>query len=86
MMKNLSKVAMGLYRMSIRSSEHKEALISALENGCNLLDTSSNYTDGESEKLIGEVLGENPQYTPAIISKAGYIQGINIEHIRGLKR
>lgn len=83
-MKNLSKVAMGLYRMSIRSSEHKEALISALENGCNLLDTSSNYTDGESEKLIGEVLGENPQYTPTIISKAGYIQGINIEHIRAL--
>lgn len=83
-MKELSKVAMGLYRMSIRSSEHKEALISALEKGCNLLDTSSNYTDGESEKLIGEVLKENPQFTPTIITKAGYIQGVNLEVIRTL--
>jgi aryl-alcohol dehydrogenase-like predicted oxidoreductase len=83
-MKNLSKVAMGLYRMTVRSSEHKEALITALENGCNLLDTSSNYTDGESEKLIGEVLAKNPQFSPTIISKAGYIQGVNIEVIRAL--
>ena len=31
---------------------------SALDAGCNLIDTSTNYTDGGSERLVGEVLAE----------------------------
>ena len=71
----LSKIGFGTYRISSQSKEHKKTLIHALENGCNLIDTATNYTDGESEELIGEILSEHPEFTPFLISKAGYIQG-----------
>jgi aryl-alcohol dehydrogenase-like predicted oxidoreductase len=85
----MGQVGFGSYRISIRSLEHKNALISALQAGCSLIDTSANYTDGESEELIGVVLKENPQFTPIIVTKAGYIQGKNLEilttlHSQGL--
>ena len=35
---------------------HREALHLALEGGINLIDTSANYGDGDSEALVGEVL------------------------------
>ncbi len=77
-MQNISKIGFGAYRISIKSEEHKQALIHALNSGCNLIDTSSNYCDGESEELIGQVLAENSQFNPIIITKAGYIQGKNL--------
>lgn len=69
------RIGLGTYRMSIRSKEHKSALLKALEQGCKLIDTAANYTNGESEQLIGETLVANPDFNPYIISKAGYIQG-----------
>jgi aryl-alcohol dehydrogenase-like predicted oxidoreductase len=80
----MSQVGFGSYRISIRSKEHKAALIHALELGCPLIDTSSNYTNGESEKLIGTVLKEHPEFQPIIVTKAGYIQGNNLEVIAAL--
>lgn len=80
----MGQVGFGAYRVSKRSKEHKEALIKALVSGCQLLDTSSNYTNGESEELIGEVLKENPTFKPKIITKAGYIQGLNLEALSTL--
>lgn len=77
-----SRIGLGTYRMSNRSKEHKSALLKALERGCQLIDTASNYTNGESERLIGEVLAENPDYNPFIISKAGYIQGYIYENLK----
>jgi aryl-alcohol dehydrogenase-like predicted oxidoreductase len=77
----MSVIGFGGYRISIRSKEHKEALINALKAGVKLIDTSSNYTNGESEKLIGEVLKEYPEFNPIIVTKAGYIQGDNLNHI-----
>lgn len=74
----MSKVGFGAYRVSVKSQEHREALRLALENKISLIDTSSNYTGGESEKLIGEVL-KTSSYRPLIVSKAGYLQGENIE-------
>lgn len=74
----MGQVGFGSYRVSIRSSEHREALVSALEAGCSLIDTSANYTNGESEELIGSVLKEHPEYKPIIVTKAGYIQGNNL--------
>jgi aryl-alcohol dehydrogenase-like predicted oxidoreductase len=73
-----SSVGFGGYRISAKSKSHRVALLHALNCGCDLIDTSTNYTDGDSEKLIGEVLNEHPQFTPVIISKVGYIQGSNI--------
>ncbi len=77
----MGQVGFGSYRISKRSREHKLALLKALELGCPLIDTSSNYTDGESEELIGEVLNENPQFNPILVTKAGYIQGRNLSQL-----
>ncbi len=77
-------VGFGAYRISNRSALHQQALIRALELGCNLIDTSSNYTDGESEELIGAVLAEHPNFTPQIVTKAGYIQGSNLAELEKL--
>ena len=65
----MSKIAFGTYRLSIDNPEHYEALKLALEKGCHLIDTASNYMDGKSEELIGKVLKENPQYSPTIVPK-----------------
>ncbi|MBY0414891.1 MAG: aldo/keto reductase, partial [Bdellovibrionales bacterium] len=82
----MGQVGFGSYRVSIRSKEHREALILALKDGCSLIDTSSNYTDGESEELIGAVLSEHPEFIPLIVTKAGYIQGKNLAVIEELNR
>jgi aryl-alcohol dehydrogenase-like predicted oxidoreductase len=80
----MGQIGFGSYRISIRSKEHKKALVSALSLGCPLIDTSSNYTNGESEELIGSVLNENPNFKPILVSKAGYIQGNNLKVIEEL--
>ncbi len=80
----MGTIGFGSYRVSIKSAEHKEALLTALKLGCSLIDTSSNYTNGESEELIGVVLSENPQFNPIIVTKAGYIQGKNLEILKEL--
>ena len=80
----MGQVGFGAYRVSIRSKTHKEALIAALDAGCSLIDTSANYTNGESEELIGQVLADNPHYLPLIVTKAGYIQGQNLTALEEL--
>lgn len=71
----MSKIGFGTYRLSHKSKKHKDALVSALKLGVDLIETSPNYTGGDSEKLVGEVLRENPRLTPFVISKAGYLEG-----------
>ena len=80
----MSQVGFGSYRVSIRSNEHRQALVAALNAGCSLIDTSANYTNGESEELIGSVLKEYPNFQPIIVTKAGYIQGNNINVLEDL--
>lgn len=77
------RVGFGGYRISVKSGEHRRALEKALDFGCSLIDTSTNYTDGESERLIGEVL-KGRSNRPLVISKAGYIQGQNIQRFKDL--
>lgn len=77
-------IGFGGYRISIKSAEHRQALTLALSMGCSLVDTSSNYTNGESEELIGSVLKENPSFNPTIVTKAGYVQGQNLEILNEL--
>ncbi len=81
----LSRVGLGGYRMSIKSKEHEEALRLALDCGCNLIDTSTNYTYGDSELLIGKVLNDFKGEKPTIVSKAGYIQGPNLKNFEELR-
>jgi aryl-alcohol dehydrogenase-like predicted oxidoreductase len=67
----LSKIGFGGYRISSNSKENESALHYAIQCGCNLIDTASNYGNGESEKLIGKVLQKIPNNKVFVITKAG---------------
>mgnify|MGYP005812818223 CR=1 FL=1 len=79
-----SRIGFGCYRVDDDTPEHREALIQALLGGCTLIDTSTNYTDGESERLVGSVLaeldrgGQVPREAVVVVSKIGYVQGQNL--------
>ena len=80
-----SIIGFGGYRIADGVPEHREALVRALHSGINVIDTSSNYTDGASERLIGSVLhelvdgGEVARDEIIVISKIGYVQGENYD-------
>src|SRR5262245_44794455 len=77
----VSPVGFGGYRVMDRNAEHRRALKLALESGCNLIDTSTNYTNGASERLIGEVLRELTgvkREEIVVVTKIGYVQGDNL--------
>lgn len=80
-----SKIGYGSYRVDYRIDEHTASLRKAIQAGCNLIDTSSNYTDGGSETLIGNVLSEQiaegkiERSEIIVVSKVGYIQGQNLD-------
>ncbi len=75
----------GCYRVDDSVPEHHQALTFAIENGINLIDTSSNYSFGGSEKLVGNVfeklISEDRiiREDIIIISKGGYLQGPNLD-------
>lgn len=81
----VSGVGFGSYRIDIRSLTNKEALKQALLAGINLIDTSSTYTDGNSELLVGNVLRELVHSNKlsrdslVIVTKGGYLQGQNFD-------
>ena len=85
-----SPVGFGTYRVDRRVQVHRAALASALRRGVNLIDTSANYADGNSERLIGEVLAAMIELNVVrreeivVMSKGGYIQGENYDRIRSL--
>jgi uncharacterized protein YyaL (SSP411 family)/aryl-alcohol dehydrogenase-like predicted oxidoreductase len=81
----VSKVGFGGYRVEEGPPEQAQALKQALLGGCNLIDTSTNYTDGGSERLVGQVLadlvrgGSLAREEVVVVSKIGYVQGRNLE-------
>ncbi len=81
----VSQAGFGCYRVSTGVAHHKTALQKALCEGINLIDTSSNYADGGSESLVGEVLeklitsGELSRDNIVVVSKVGYLQGQNYD-------
>jgi aryl-alcohol dehydrogenase-like predicted oxidoreductase len=84
----VSASGFGGYRIDYRVNEHFESLEYAIQNGINLIDTSSNYSDGGSEILIGNVLGEMinsgkiKREEIVLVTKGGYIQGKNLENAK----
>ena len=80
-----SRLGFGTYRVDMREPEHREALKKALREGVNLIDTSTNYMDGDSERLVGSVLGElikSGELTREeviVVSKIGYVQAQNLK-------
>jgi len=79
----VSQAGFGGYRINSAVSRHKKALYAAIRSGINLIDTSTNYADGGSETLVGQVLeeltasGEVNRRQIIVISKVGYLQGEN---------
>ena len=74
----MSTFAFGTYRVSDQNPLHIEALKEAIEGGIELIDTSTNYTDGGAERAIGYVLDrieDEIRSKVKIVSKYGYIQG-----------
>lgn len=83
----LSKIGFGGYRIDNGVPEHSEALYKALTNGITVIDTSSNYSDGRSEILIGNVLEDLKSQNNlnrenlTLVTKVGYIQGQNLKYV-----
>ena len=79
----VSQAGFGCYRVSVDVRHHEKALHKALTEGINLIDTSANYADGDSEKLVGKVLGSLARAADlkrdqvVVVSKVGYLQGQN---------
>eukprot|EP01047_Picozoa_sp_COSAG01_P074143 COSAG01_NODE_12293_length_1764_cov_39.807837_1_plen_495_part_10 len=77
----VSEIGFGSYRINKEDEGHQEALEYALSKGINIIDTSTNYGDGEAEILIGQVINDFiykqqcQRDQLVIVSKAGYIQG-----------
>ncbi len=80
-----TRLGFGTYRVSTQERAHRAALTKALRTSCNVIDTSTNYTDGESERLVGSVLseliasGELSRDEVVVVSKIGYVQGRNLK-------
>lgn len=87
----VSEAGFGGYRVDVSVAEHQQALEHALRSGINLIDTSANYADGGSERLVGVVLadmikrGEIDREQVVVVTKAGYLQGENLELSRQCK-
>ena len=87
----VSEAGFGGYRVDVSVAEHRLALEHALRSGINLIDTSANYADGGSERLVGAVLtdmiklGEIGREHVVVVTKAGYLQGENMELSRQRK-
>jgi aryl-alcohol dehydrogenase-like predicted oxidoreductase len=78
---SVSPIGFGGYRVGRSDPAHRAALRLALQEGVNLIDTSSNYGLGDSERLVGEVLAEGllPRDEVVVVTKIGYVQGPNLE-------
>ena len=80
----VSRLGFGGYRIDDETPDHEQALLAALEGGINLIDTSSNYTEGGSERLVGGVLRQLAERRAelVVVTKVGYVQGSNLEVAR----
>ncbi|WP_345980062.1 aldo/keto reductase [Sulfurimonas sp. HSL3-2] len=72
----------GTYRISEHNPQHIEALREAVIGGIKLIDTSTNYMDGEAQRAIAKamkLLSDEDVKDIEIVSKVGYIQGSTLE-------
>jgi hypothetical protein len=77
----VAPLGFGGYRVHVDAPLHRQALEEALRAGVQLIDTSTNYGDGGSERLVGEVLaaqtaaGVVDRAATVVVTKIGYVQG-----------
>lgn len=81
----VSQAGIGGRLTDIRSAIHRDAIKKALLSGINLVDTSSVFTDGNSEILIGEVIQELndsnliSRESVVVVTKGGILTGKTLE-------
>lgn len=77
----VSLLGFGGYRVDDENAGYADALQAALDGGVNLIDTSTNYADGGSERLVGSLLRSSSERRSelVVVTKAGYVQGTNME-------
>ena len=66
----------GTYRISEHNPKHIEALREAIKSGITLIDTSTNYMNGEAQRAIAQAmksLSDEEISDVEIVSKVGYI-------------
>ncbi|KAI9256194.1 NADP-dependent oxidoreductase domain-containing protein [Sporodiniella umbellata] len=79
----VSRIGFGSYRMN--GSRHEEALSYALSKGVNIIDTASNFEQGQSEQRIGHTLaqaidqGRVKRKELTIVTKSGYLSANELE-------
>jgi len=82
--KDISRFGYGCYRVNDLVDDHYNSLRKALLSGINVIDTSANYSDGGSEKLVGKVIRDLIREQKinrediTLVTKGGYIQGQNL--------
>jgi len=80
-----AQFAFGTYRISDHEPSHIQALVSAVESGVTLIDTSTNYMDGGAERAIAQAFNKLPDEAFAnveVVSKFGYIQGTTMARLK----
>ena len=80
--RSVAALGFGGYRVS-NTPQHAAALLTSLEHGCDVIDTSPSYTDGGSETLIGAVLAARAERQPGaprplVVTKVGTMQGAEL--------
>jgi len=81
----VTRLGFGTYRVTAQETAHRQALLKALRTSCNVIDTSTNYVDGDSERLVESVLaelvaaGDLRREEVVVVSKIGYVQGQNLK-------
>ena len=81
----MAKIGFGTYRISEHNPEHIQAIRVAVEEGVDLIDTSTNYMDGSAERAIAlafQPLPLNVIKDVEIVSKFGYIQGSMLQRVK----
>ena len=80
----MAKIGFGTYRISEHNPEHIQAIKTAVEEGVDLIDTSTNYMDGSAERAIALAFQPMPLKEiedVEIVSKYGYMQGTTLARV-----
>jgi aryl-alcohol dehydrogenase-like predicted oxidoreductase len=84
-LEDITRIGFGGYRVDVNVPQHLEAMRYAFSRGCNLVDTASTYSDGRSERLVGQVLEECTKRDVFVITKAAYAQGSALQMLDELQ-
>jgi len=86
---SISPVGFGCHRLEDQEQQ-AGALAMAIQMGCNLIDVAPNYTNGQAEKVVGEVLADMIEKKflrrdeIVVVTKAGNVLGKQQDYAAGV--